>query len=121
MWTYKQATGELSHDGVLVGTGYSGFGAGKNNPADQAIPDVGPIPTGNWIIEGPPFDSAEHGPYVMRLTPEQGTNAHGRSGFLLHGDSVEHPGAASRGCIVMPRPIREQVWASGDRKLQVAS
>jgi len=33
--------------------------------------------------------------------------------------SIEHPGAASEGCIIVARPIREQVWESGDRKLQV--
>ena len=37
----------------------------------------------------------------------------------MHGDSIEHPGAASEGCIIVARPIREQVWESGDRKLQV--
>ena len=108
-----------SHDGVLVAAGYSGAGAGKNNPADQAIPDVGPIPQGAWLIVGPPANTEEHGPYVLTLEPEAGTETHGRSEFLLHGDSIQHPGEASKGCVILPRRTRESVWLSGDRKLQV--
>jgi hypothetical protein len=37
----------------------------------------------------------------------------------MHGDSKEHPGCASQGCIILPRPVREQVWHSGDRELEV--
>ncbi len=46
MWTYAQKTGSLLQDGQAVATGYSGFDEGKNNPAMQAIHDVGPIPQG---------------------------------------------------------------------------
>ena len=34
-WAYNQNTGHLPHDGVLVGIGYSGRGAGKNNSVAQ--------------------------------------------------------------------------------------
>ena len=119
MWIYSQHSGELSFEGKLVSAGYSGAGQGKNNQADQFIEDVGPIPQGMWVISGPPIDTAKHGPYVLTLTPATGTITHGRAGFLMHGDSVEHPGAASEGCIIMPRAIRELVWESGDRQLQV--
>jgi hypothetical protein len=43
-WTYKQSTGELDHNGAAIGAGYSGHGAGLNNPAMQNVHDVGPIP-----------------------------------------------------------------------------
>jgi hypothetical protein len=119
MWTYAQKSGQLLHDGQLAGGGYSGFGEGKNNPQLQALHDVGPIPQGGWTINGPPFNSSQHGAYVLRLEPAATTETFGRSGFLMHGDSIALPGCASRGCIVMPRDVREQVWESGDRDLEV--
>jgi hypothetical protein len=121
MWTYAQKTGELLQDGRHVASGYSGFDNGKNNPDMQALHDVGPIPQGEWTIVGPPVNTAEHGPYVLTLEPANGTNTFGRSGFLMHGDSIEAPGCASHGCVIMPRAVREQVWNSGDRELQVVA
>jgi hypothetical protein len=119
MWTYAQKTGDLLQDGNVVATGYSGFDNGKNNPDMQAVHDVGPIPQGDWIIVGPPVNTAAHGPYVLTLTPAQGTNTFGRSGFLMHGDAVHSPGTASKGCIIMSRTARERVWNSGDTDLEV--
>jgi Protein of unknown function (DUF2778) len=120
-WTYAQKSGDLQHDGESIATGYSGIGAGKNNPALQDVPNVGPIPQGDWMIAGPPVNTADHGPYVLKLNPVDGTETFGRSGFLMHGDSKEHPGSASHGCIILPRAVREQVWISGDRELEVRS
>jgi len=121
MWTYVQKTGELLQDGSHVENGYSGLDQGKNNPSLQAVHDLGPIPTGDWTITGPPFNSPDHGPFVLHLVPANGTNTFGRAGFLMHGDSSEHPGEASKGCIIMPRTIREKVWASGDTELTVVA
>jgi hypothetical protein len=56
-WTYAQKSGELQQDGKPAATGYSGAGAGKNNPAMQNLHDVGPIPQGDWKIAGPPIDT----------------------------------------------------------------
>jgi hypothetical protein len=119
MWTYAQETGELQRDGQPVDKGYSGFGEGKNNPNMQAVHDVGPIPQGDWTISGPPRNTPEHGPFVLTLTAANGTETFGRSEFLMHGDSIQHPGEASKGCIIMPRATREKVWNSGDTDLQV--
>ena len=118
-WTYAQGTGKLQHDGTHVATGYSGAGPGKNNPQMESVPNVGPIPQGDWTIVGPPVNTEEHGPYILRLQPDERTETFGRSGFLMHGDSKESPGTASHGCVILPRPVREQVWESGDRDLQV--
>ena len=120
-WTYAQKTGDLQQDGKHVSTGYSGASEGKNNPAMDNVPNVGPIPRGEWTIAGPPVDSKDHGPYVLKLNPESTTDTHGRSGFLMHGDSKEHPGSASHGCVILPRAVREAVWQSGDRDLQVVA
>jgi hypothetical protein len=121
MWTYAQKTGELLHNGQRLQTGYSGCDEGKNNPDMQAVHNLGPIPQGEWKIVGPPYNTTDHGPYVLRLEPVNGTNTFGRSGFLLHGDSNEHPGCASHGCIIMQRAAREKVWTSGDRALSVVA
>jgi hypothetical protein len=118
MWTYKQTTGELIRDGHIIGTGYSGSPEDENNPAKQSVHDEGPIPEGTYTISRP-LDTVTHGPHVMVLTPDVTNEMFGRRGFLLHGDSISHPGCASEGCIIMSRQIREMVSDSGDRRLQV--
>lgn len=121
MWTYAQRTGALTRDdGMIVAVGYSGAGAGKNNPDAQDLHDVGPLPRGHYFIE-PPVDTRTHGPFVLWLDPDVDNVMYGRSGFGIHGDSVIHPGMASEGCIVLPRAIREQIWNSGDHRLTVTS
>ncbi|MBV8208217.1 MAG: DUF2778 domain-containing protein [Acidobacteria bacterium] len=119
MWSFSQSTGSLALDGVPIASGYSGRGAGRNDPDMQHVPHQGPIPRGIWKISGPPVDTPSHGPYVLHLFPSPATEVFSRDGFLIHGDSLEHPGCASQGCIILPRNIREQIWNSGDRILQV--
>jgi Protein of unknown function (DUF2778) len=118
MWTYQQATGALSKDGEVVGEGYSGFGEGKNNPMMQQMADVGPLPQGLYEI-GPPHDTPSQGPHIMELSPADGTELFGRSGFLIHGDAIAHPGSASHGCIILSRDLRDKISASGDNQLRV--
>lgn len=117
-WAYSQASGKLAHDGADVAFGYSGAGDGKNNPAMQDAHNVGPIPQGAYTINEPK-DTVTHGPYVLPLTPDAENEMFGRAGFLIHGDSVVHPGTASEGCIIVPRAVREQIWASGDTRMTV--
>lgn len=117
-WRYDQATGEMSHDGESVAYGYSGKGDAKNDPMAQSEHNEGPIPRGTYTISGP-VDTHTHGPYVLPLEPGPENEMFGRSGFLIHGDSVVHPGTASEGCIIMPRSAREQIWQSGDTQLEV--
>lgn len=117
-WSYGQSSGLLSW-GDAEFSGYAGHGEGKNNSAMEAVPFVGPLPRGLWRILGPPTDTTMHGPFVLQLLPEPGTETYGRNCFLIQGDSLEHPGEASQGCIVVPRTAREAVWASGDLLLEV--
>jgi hypothetical protein len=119
-WKYEQENGQLSQNGADVAIGYSGAGGGKNNPAMQEAQRIGPIPRGRYTI-GEPVNTETHGPYVLRLTPDDANDMHGRSGFLIHGDSVKAPGTASEGCIIMPRWVREQIWNSGDLDLEVVA
>lgn len=118
-WKWDQSAGELSRDGKFVARGYSGAGIGKNNPGLEARVATGPIPAGRWRIGGPPYNSRNVGPYALHLEPV-GHSAHGRSAFKIHGDSARAPGTASKGCIILPRNVREMIWTSGDRDLEVA-
>jgi hypothetical protein len=117
-WRWDQSAGELSHDGVVSGRGYSGRDLGRNNTAMQAAVGVGPIPAGQWRILRL-YDSDAVGPSALELQPEPGTQTFGRSAFRIHGDSIAHPGAASHGCIILPRAVRQRIWDSGDRALEV--
>lgn len=117
-WQYEQATGRMLHDNVREAVGYSGAGDCKNDPAAQDVHNAGPIPRGSYTINAP-VATVTHGPYVLALTPDPANEMFGRSGFLIHGDSVIKPGTASEGCIIMPRMVREKIWNSGDRSLEV--
>lgn len=111
--------------GEVLGIGYSGGNRGKNPegknaPQYQNVPDVGPIPQGLYTI-GFPVDTVTHGPYVLPLYPSSTNVMFNRSGFLIHGDSVVHLGAASEGCIILSRDVRELIGVSRDKMLQVVS
>lgn len=117
MWTYSQTSGELRHNGKLIGVGYSGKGRMKNDPDQEHDHGDGPIPRGVWLI-GSAHTSARTGKVVMNLTPVS-HKAHGRSAFQIHGDSIRAPGTASSGCIIMNRNVRLLVSRSEDRTLTV--
>lgn len=117
-WRWVQSEGQLSRDGQIEGHGYAGAGEGKNNPDMQDVQNIGPIPRGLYAI-AEPCDTDTHGPYVLRLAPHADNEMCGRSGFLIHGDSKSKPGTASQGCIILPRAVREKIWQSGDRELEV--
>jgi hypothetical protein len=119
-WTYDIRSGVMRQpDGTVSGIGYSGAVGFKNDPANCQLKMRGPIPPGFYTITKPSFNDPTHGPVVMRLTPDPANNMYGRDGFMIHGDSIEHPGAASEGCIILSRPVREDIEASPDAILQV--
>lgn len=115
---YSQTSGFFwDNRGEAIATGYSGFGEAKNNQKFQSTRDIGPIPRGLWTI-GEPYDSSRVGPFALPLLPSD-HDAFGRTEFLIHGDSIARPGTASRGCIILPRHIREFIHASNCRLLMV--
>jgi hypothetical protein len=121
-WTYEQFSGKLYDPaGNLVGVGYSGAGDHKNQPAAQGRKDEGPIPCGQYSIGKVREKTPLHGPYVLPLNPNPDNEMFGRDGFLIHGDSVVHPGTASEGCIILDRDIRDKVGASKDKQLIVVT
>lgn len=128
MWIWDQSAGTLYRERIdsatgrekryFVAKGYSGRDWAKNNPKAENVRSMGPIPMGLWQI-GAPYNSKNVGPYALTLEPVDVVNLHGRSAFRIHGDSVKNPGTASRGCIILPRGIRELIWSSKDHKLRV--
>jgi hypothetical protein len=122
-FTYEQSTGRFSRDGALLGIGYSGNGAGLNNPALEADEGVGPIPAGDWTI-GPAHTDGHLGPIVMNLDPIPPFDAFGRTLFRIHGDNDLMNHTASAGCIILGPSYRTQISvavAAGDNALSVVT
>ena len=128
MITYRQSTGSIQDSLGYLGIGYSGHGAGLDNPEAEAIADVGPIPAGCWRMVSFSGDAhyEDKGPAVIVLEPmpdDAGSIAwaHGRAGFLVHGDNSAMNYTASHGCIVTERPVRARMWADSDKGIQVVN
>lgn len=118
-WTYHIALGEMESPTGEIFKGYSGAaGISQNNPAYCSAENVGPIPQGFWAM-GTPYPDPHKGPDVIPLHPDFSTNTHKRSGFLIHGDSIAHPGHASEGCIILDRAARTALIKSADKLLVV--
>jgi hypothetical protein len=123
MWVYQQDTGKMySHYQVLVATGYAGGNEGNNpeginNPDMQNVKAIGPLPKGAYTF-GEPILKSNLGPFAIPLIPDENNKMFGRDGFFCHGDTTPS-GNASKGCIIMPRAIREAMWASPERQLMV--
>lgn len=130
-WIFKQSTGELSllfpsttpegdnEIGLMpVGIGYAGLGLDKDDPTKQNVVGQGPLPQGMYTIGGP-IEGSHLGPLAMPLIPDETNEMFGRSGFFIHGDSLQHPGQASHGCIVLSNAIREKIATSQDNRLEV--
>lgn len=118
MTLFQISKGLLSVDGVTIGPAYSGAPGHVDNPADEGLKGLGPIPEGMWLIDAPVNDP-HTGPFSLPLYPLNGTDTNGRSGFFLHGDNAAGNQSASHGCIIAAHAIREQVWNDPDHTLQV--
>lgn len=117
-WQYSQKTHLLTHNSEIVDDkGYSGKGAWKNNPTAENLKNKGSIPRGQYRIGGARKHPTK-GPVTMSLTPVDHL-AHGRTAFLIHGESIKHPGDASEGCIILGPHIRQRIASSGDTVLNV--
>lgn len=103
--------------------GYSGAGDGLNNPAWQAVRNIGPIPVGSYKIAQ--STATGKGPLVFDLVPDPSNVMNGRSGFMIHWDTPDHTLRASEGCIIHRDPFVFQEIQSrvklGDDLLVVVS
>jgi len=116
VWTYKQSTGEMFHNGELIERGYSGLFTNKNNPDRQQVKGMGPLPRGTYNITG---HSRSKGPMTIILNQTSG-DTFGRNLFRIHGERVDKPaGFASEGCIILGPATRNRIWSSRDRELEV--
>lgn len=123
-WEFSQRTGQWTHiddatgNRTVVGNGYSGTGAGRNNPAMEAVPNVGPTPRGDYNI-GDARNSPNTGRMTLAITPRPGTDTHGRTLLRIHGDNADHD--ASEGCAIAPYNVRRMINDSDDRVLHVVN
>jgi len=121
MWKYQISTGILTApDGEIEGHGYSGAPQYRNDTSAVAIHNEGPLPPGLYKI-GKAFNHPTKGPLCMELIPNPLNNMFGRSGLLIHGDSIKHPGTASEGCIIQGRSARLAISLSDDDDLEVVA
>jgi hypothetical protein len=119
-WQYSQSKRTLSKDGIdhTDQRAYSGKDQYKNDPLSQHVKNFGPIPRGKWKI-GKSYSSDKTGPLTITLIPLPETPTYGRTDFRIHGDSMNHLGKASEGCIILNRATRQIIIASDDNELEV--
>jgi hypothetical protein len=94
----------------LIGYGYSGKACALNDIHRQNIQGVGPLPAGTYIVESI-YDDPERGKHTCKLLPLTTDKMYGRSGFLIHGDTLAEAHDASDGCIIVPFLIRSMFMA----------
>jgi hypothetical protein len=119
--TYNNSTGRLVCTDAAGNTtvdqrGYSGTGAGRDNPAMEGVQNVGPIPSGNYNV-GTGHDGGHTGPQTLNVDAAAGTDTHGRDAFRIHGNNARND--ASQGCIIMPRNVRDAISNAGGATLRV--
>lgn len=130
MISFQISTGNLSQNGIPIGSGYSGNGDGINNVCCEDQKMHGPIPEGFYSLGTPFDDPAGTGAFSIPLAPDATNTMYGRSGFRCHGgkrnEPCDSPAAdpggsrtASEGCIICARSIREVIAADPDHRLQV--
>lgn len=119
--TYSQSSGDMTctetkiWDGgssveTMTTKGYSGAPGFVNDATAQNLVARGPIPLGTYRVTPGEERHKRFGDFTMVLTPENGTNVFGRSGFLWHADNRRENQSASKGCIVSDRDSRQ--WAA---------
>lgn len=119
---YHQLSGALllSDDNgneVAVARCYSGLGKDQNRPESEGLQGQGPIPSGVWKV-GKVVNHPRLGAFAIQLSPI-GHDAHGRTGFFIHGDSAVGDGTASKGCIICPRAARAAIGSLNIKTLEV--
>lgn len=125
MWVFESSTGKMFDSlSSVVATGYAGGNEGKNpegknNPTMEREPFIGPLPVGIYEMKTP-IPKSHLGPFAIPLEPNPTNEMYGRGHFYLHGDTTPS-GNASEGCIIMPRAIREKMWASADHVVMVVA
>ncbi len=118
MFRYEQSTGKMFHNDKPIGACYAGAVGYKNKTEYEGLKNKGPIPRGKWTIGYTYLKHPHLGTYAIALLPN-GHNALGRSGFMIHADSVKNPGGASEGCIVCALEVRKYIHTRKTEGLEV--
>ena len=128
---FSQSTGVITQDnGVVVTTlAFAGNNyrpdhnpagiMGRNNPAMQDVPFIGPLPqglyrVGEWGMHHPVGDNS------APLT-QIGGESFGRSAFFIHGPGGADPSNSSEGCIVIPHDDRLRLIALNPSTITVTA
>lgn len=120
-WTYCSDTGDLFNPkGQLFLVGYAGHGTGLNNPKEQSVHDIGPLPC-NMYEMVTFIDSPHTGLGTIVLKAAGSMPMYNRDGFRIHGDNEARNQTASDGCIVAGHyNERKAMWESLDHRVLVA-
>jgi hypothetical protein len=119
-YVYSQRNGRLTLGNDTIGTGYSGRGEARNNPAMQNQPKVGPISTGVYVIMGRDFDPNTREPSI-EIWPVPPGNSAGRfpaEMFRIRCETNPPDGGAA-GDIVLPRAAIDRIETRGRLKIMV--
>jgi hypothetical protein len=119
MYIYEQGSGKLFHNDDYVDTGYAGCGIGLNNPQQDHMKNVGPLPRGLYMI-GKAINGTHLGPLALPLFPEQHNTMKGRSAFFIHADNAKGNQSASTGCMVFSLATRKRIDEDTDKWLCVS-
>ena len=107
---YEQSTGTLAvRNGPWrcpVLSGYAGAPGYVNDPDAQCLRNRGPLPRANYTMRVVPHH--RFAAPAIALSPQDGSDLCGRSGFFIHGDNSKGNRSASEGCPIFPR--REREW-----------
>jgi hypothetical protein len=120
-YVYSQSTGQFKQGDELLGIGYSGRGAAKNNAGMESQKKLGPIPAGEYKITAKRKDAKNGGVPYIALLPMPGNNAAGRfpgESFRIYLDA-NPPDTASGSGIVLPRDAFEKINPAGFPTLKV--
>jgi hypothetical protein len=134
-WSLEQCSGRIFDGSMnLCGFGYSGGECGLcpeavNNPSMEGLVNKGPLPSGDYEADRLDLYHPKLGEYVIHLSPDPETRAriiaYGRNPdtFYWHGDDKAKAGqqAASDGCLVSVRLIRQAFWEGVDHWLRVVA
>lgn len=106
---------------VLTSQAWAGRGPGKNYHEAQDQPGVGPLPCGWYTLGDPIPQHPRVGHYAIPLIPDAGNEMFGRSGFFIHGASMNpaKAGQESHGCIIASFPVRQEAQRLSRRLMVV--
>lgn len=120
---YYQNTGRFkggSGEWAVNTLGYSGQGAGYNNPAYQCVSNTGPLPATVYKLaycRNTMHDPPVQRPCAFYLEPQRPSEMCGRSEFFVHGcqccttgdDSNPPAAGCSAGCVVLSYANRRKL------------